>query len=227
MPQTLFTTRAGGVSAAPFDSFNLALHVGDDPDSVRSNRGTLANRIGTEAEKVFFMNQVHGNSVAIIDENSNSSLEPTADALFTSTPGIALVVLVADCTPLLLKSTNAIAAVHVGRRGLVAGVMEATLKFFESAGIRRDEISAELGPSICADCYEVDLKTYEEVIEKNPDAATSIEKHSLNIAGGLRANLAREGIAFEYSRECVKHDPGYFSYRNASRTGRQAGVIWI
>jgi YfiH family protein len=227
MPQTLFTTRAGGVSAAPFDSFNLALHVGDNPDSVRANREILASQIGIETGKVFFMNQVHGNALSVIDENSDSSLEPTADALFTSTPGIALVVLVADCTPLLLKSTKAVAAVHVGRRGLVAGVMEATLQVFERAGIKRDEISAELGPSICADCYEVDMKTYEEVVEKNPDAATNIEQHSLDIAGGLKANLARAGIAFDYSKECVKHDPGYFSYRNASRTGRQAGVIWI
>jgi YfiH family protein len=227
MPQTLFTTRAGGVSSAPFDSLNLALHVGDHPDSVRANREILASQIGIETGKVFFMNQVHGNALSLIDENSDSSLEPTADALFTSTPGIALVVLVADCTPLLLKSAKAVAAVHVGRRGLVAGVMEATLQVFERAGIKRDEISAELGPSICADCYEVDMKTYEEVVEKNPDAATSIEKHSLDIAGGLKANLTRAGIAFDYSKECVKHDPGYFSYRNASRTGRQAGVIWL
>lgn len=227
MPQTLFTSRAGGVSVAPFDSFNLAQHVGDDPASVRSNRIILAEQIGISLEQIFFMNQVHGNLVATIDKDSSSSHEPTADALFTRTAGLALVVLVADCTPLLLKSASAVAAVHVGRRGLVAGVMEATLKLFLESGIKRDEITAELGPSICAPCYEVDLKTYEEVVKENPSSATSMEKHCLDIPGGLKANLQREGIKVESSKVCVKHDSGYFSYRNENRTGRQAGVIWL
>ena len=227
MPQTLFTSRIGGVSAAPFDSFNLALHVGDDPESVRSNRNRLAEQIGITRDRIFFMNQVHGNKVAVITENSTNEIEPTADALFTSAPGRALVVLVADCTPLLLKSSRAVAAVHVGRRGLVAEVMEATLELFDRAGVKRSEIAAELGPSICANCYQVDPKTYDEVVAKNSSSATTKEQSCLDINSGLKANLTRAGVAFTSAGICVKHDSGYFSYRNESRTGRQGGVVWL
>lgn len=227
MPQTLFTSRNGGVSAAPFDSMNLALHVGDDPKAVSVNRALLAKQIGISSDQLYFMNQVHGRNVAVIDEYSNSLNEPTADALFTRSKGKALAVLVADCTPLLLKSERAIAAVHVGRRGLVANVLEATLRLFAESGVSRNEISAELGPSICGDCYEVDLKTYTEVVAKTPRAATTIESHCLDISSGLKSQLESAEIAFTSSEICVKQTSGFFSYRREGQTGRQAGVIWL
>jgi len=227
MPETLFTSRAGGVSTAPFDSLNLALHVGDEPSSVTNNRKLLAEKIGISEASLFFMNQVHGNSVAVIDENSSAINEPTADSLFTEVKGKALAVLVADCTPLLLKSERAVAAVHVGRRGLVAGVIAEVLKHFDKAGIGRTEISAELGPSICANCYEVDVTTYEEVVAIVPGSATSAELHCLDISKGIEFQLNGAGVAFENSQICVRHSEGYFSYRRDPRTGRQAGVIWL
>lgn len=227
MPHTLFTSRSGGVSAPPYDSFNLASHVGDDPGAVTQNRELLSGLINLPLNQIFFMNQVHGNEVAVIEESSDSTINPSVDALFTTVPGRALVTLVADCTPLLLKSDRAIAAVHVGRKGLVAKVLEATLKVFDSYGISTNEISAEIGPSICPDCYEVDLKTYREVISANPEAGTDESRHCLDVAGGLKARLALAGIPFKSSDVCVKHTPGYFSYRRDDVTGRQAGVIWL
>lgn len=227
MPKTLFTSRAGGVSAPPFDSFNLASHVGDDPRFVSQNREILAEQIGIEISKIFFMNQVHGNEVAIITESSDPSLPPDADALFTELPGRALVTLIADCTPLLLKSERAVAAVHIGRRGLVAEILEATLKVFNHHGIANSAISAEIGPSICRDCYEVDLATYRQVVSKNPEAATDEARRCLDVSGGVQALLRNFRIPFKVAPLCVAHNPGFFSYRKSKETGRQAGVVWL
>ena len=157
MARTLFTNRSGGVSAPPFDSNNLALHVGDDSDAVFENRNAIAAQIGLPAGRVFYMNQVHGREISIVTADSRSESTPTADGLFTLDREVALVSLVADCVPLLLYSKKAIAALHVGRKGLVAGVVEAALEVFEKFGISLTDLSAEIGPAICGDCYQVDL----------------------------------------------------------------------
>jgi YfiH family protein len=227
MAQTLFTSRLGGVSTPPFDSFNLAAHVGDEPVAVRRNREILAAMIGLPRNQIFFMNQVHGNAVAVIDENSDPEIAPSADALFTTTPGFAVVTLIADCTPLLMKSEKAVAAVHIGRKGLVAEVLEATLRVFSEHGVSNQEITGEIGPSICADCYEVDLVTYREVVSRNPAAATDETRRCLDVAGGVAARLKGAGIEFRRSDLCVRHTPGYFSYRRDEVTGRQAGIVWL
>ena len=122
---TRFTKRAGGVSQGEFASLNLALHVGDLAVDVRRNREFAAMDVGADIAGVQYMNQVHGNRVVIVEERSDE--EPTADALVTGIPGIALAVMVADCIPLLLKSDVAVAAVHVGRRGLVNDVTRSAL----------------------------------------------------------------------------------------------------
>jgi len=124
MSRSLFTSRNGGVSVAPFESLNLALHVGDDPGSVTKNREILASNCGAAPTAFHFMNQVHGNDISIVTEDSSPSDVPTADALFTTIQGRFLVTLIADCIPLLLRSQRAVAAVHVGRQGLVRGVFE-------------------------------------------------------------------------------------------------------
>ncbi|MBU3715615.1 MAG: peptidoglycan editing factor PgeF [Candidatus Nanopelagicaceae bacterium] len=227
MANTLFTSRLGGVSSPPFDSFNLASHVGDEVVAVAKNREILASMIGLPRNQIFFMTQVHSNGVAVIDKDSDPQSAPTADALFTTTPGFALVTLIADCTPLLLKSKSAVAAVHVGRKGLVAEVFEATLKVFNQHGVSNQEITGEIGPSICRDCYEVDLGTYREVVSLNPAAATDESRRCLDVAGGLAARLKSAGIEFWASQLCVRHTPGYFSYRRDEVTGRQAGVVWL
>lgn len=227
MAKSLFTSRLGGVSSPPYDSFNLATHVGDSPRDVARNREILAELISLPINQIFFMNQVHGNSVAIIDRQSDSSVAPSADALFTSVTGFALVTLIADCTPLLLRSDRAVAAVHVGRKGLMAEVLESTLRVFHKFGIPNNDITGEIGPSICRDCYQVDLETYQDVVAHHPAAATDETRRCLDVAGGLAARLTSAGIEYRASNLCVRHTPGYFSYRRDEVTGRQAGVIWL
>jgi YfiH family protein len=225
MSRSLFTSREGGVSSSPYESLNLATHVGDDSQRVLANREILAQRFGMRSEKFFFMNQVHGRNIAVIDDESLPTQLPSVDALFTTHQGLALVVLIADCIPLLLHSERAVAAVHVGRQGLVKGVFAATLDIFQSHGITSSEIRAELGPSICGQCYEVDRTMYDDVTKQIP--ATADINSCLNIEAGLISLLEKSGIAWNSLGECTAHNDAYFSYRRDGVTGRQAGVITL
>jgi len=225
MSRSLFTSRHGGFSSNEFQSLNLASHVGDEAIVVEANRELLARELGIKRSDLFFMRQVHGSKVAEIDESSSHLQEPEADALFTKRSGIALAVLTADCIPLLLSSPSAIAAVHIGRKGLVAGVVEATLERFESYGIVPSEISASLGASICGNCYQVSLEIYRQVVNQIGKCATDEEKRCLDLEAGVISILKERGIVWSSTGQCSKHSPGYFSYRRDAKTGRQAGVI--
>lgn len=229
MSRFIFTSRSGGVSNAPYNSFNLAMHVGDNPAAVTQNRLQLADDFRIPATNLFFMNQVHGKKVIVIDEKSDSTFAPDADALFTTRKDVALVTLVADCIPLLLESPRAVAAVHVGRRGLALDILREVLNLFESYKIKSDEISAHIGPSICVECYEVDQDVYDEFVELVPAASSSLKSASgkpcLDIELGLISQLNSGGIKWERLKKCTSHDDGYFSYRRDGITGRQAGVI--
>ncbi len=219
MSFTFFTDRLGGYSQGDFSSLNLALHVDDEPETVLRNRDVIENVHG----KTVYMNQVHGNNVEVISAPTDQIL--TCDGLVTNVPGITLAVLVADCIPLLLSSQNVIAAVHVGRRGLVNGVASKTVNIMRELGA--DEITAKLGPSICGPCYEVDQVTYEEVISIHPSARskTSAGSPALDLPTALVADLAKLSIESHVDSRCTREDDDLFSYRKSRRTGRQAGLI--
>src|SRR5690349_18011779 len=114
----VFTTRAGGAGLPPYAELNLGTHVGDDARTVRDNRVRLAAAVGLAPERLVFMDQVHGSTVALVD--GPLEVPPVADSLVTRTAGLALVVMVADCVPVLLADPQAavVAAVHAGRRGV-------------------------------------------------------------------------------------------------------------
>ena len=123
------TTRDGGVSAPPFDTFNLGDHVGDDPAAVAANRARLAAAIGLSVERVIWMNQVHGDHVEFVDAARTEAFDAT-DALVTTAPGLALAVVTADCVPVLLADAEAgvLGAAHAGRVGAASGVVLRTLE---------------------------------------------------------------------------------------------------
>ena len=225
MSRSLFTSREGGVSSAPYLSFNLATHVGDDVEAVHKNREILAASFGIIRHSLFFMNQVHGRDVAVIDENSSSADLPAVDALFTTSNGIALVTLVADCIPLLLHSPRAVAAVHVGRAGLINNVAIKALEQMRNLGA--NQIHAILGPSICGKCYEVPLKMQQEVASTHPASLSSTYQGSpsLDLPAGLIAELMKQGVTYEASPICTMEDPLYYSHRRDNPTGRFAGVV--
>lgn len=150
------TTRAGGVSAPPFDTFNLGDHVGDDPAAVAANRARLAAAIGLPGNRVVWMNQVHGDRVELVDQPRNTALDDT-DGLVTATPRLALAVVTADCVPVLMADARAgiAAAVHAGRAGAQRGVVVRALEVMLSLGAQVRDISALLGPAVSGRNYEV------------------------------------------------------------------------
>ena len=150
------TTRTGGVSAPPFDTFNLGDHVGDDPAAVAANRERLATAIGLGEHGVVWMNQVHGDRVAVVDEAVGGGLDAT-DALVSTTGRLALAVVTADCVPVLLADARAgvIGAVHAGRVGAQHGVVARTVEAMLHAGAHAEDISVLLGPAVSGRNYEV------------------------------------------------------------------------
>lgn len=217
-----FTDRTGGISTGAFGSLNLALHVEDDPSVVLENRRLLEVQLG---KPIQYMEQVHGDSVALIQ---NSTIDtPTADALLTQERGIALAVMVADCIPLLLANAGAVAAVHVGRRGLLSGVAIKTLK--QLRALDSSPVTAIIGPSICGSCYEVSQEIFNEVTDQYPasSARTSSGGFSLDLAKALTLELIDNGVTVIDESRCTVENDSLFSYRRDGKTGRQVGIVWL
>jgi YfiH family protein len=198
MARLLFTSRKFGSLADPL------------PNEKFSGLSKLISR------PVALMHQVHGDQVVVVDANTKT---PTADALVTSNKEIALAVRVADCLPLLMYSENVIAAVHVGRKGLVNKVAVNAVNQMRKLGA--EEIQGVVGPHICGDCYEVGPELYAQVSADHP--ATAAKNNHLNLYAGLVEQLA--GISLANLNLCTKELPDYFSYRGNDEIGRQVGVI--
>ena len=215
----IFTNRLGGVSKAPFDSANLGNHVGDDPFDVAENRSQLESQIGMP---ISFMNQVHGDTVVLVENNQSI---PTCDALISTERKLAVAVMVADCIPLLLKSDVAVAAVHVGRKGLMNGIARNTIDAMRDLGA--EVIHSYIGPNICGGCYEVSDEIFHDVAAKYPAADSSgrTGRATLDLVAGLKTDL-KDTVLLDLS-SCVLEDKNCFSYRRDGTTGRQAGVIWL
>jgi polyphenol oxidase len=215
-----FTDRHGGKSQGAYSSLNLGDHVGDSPSDVLRNRQFVEAQHG----RVQFMNQVHGDRIAIIEEVSDQP--PTADALITGIPGITLAVMVADCIPLILTSREVVAAVHVGRRGLVNQVALKTIEVMREMG--GADISATIGPAICGSCYEVSADVHQEVISDFPlaDSRTSTGSLALDLTRALTGTLESVGVSIKpLPSRCTVEDRDLFSYRRDGVTGRQAGFV--
>jgi YfiH family protein len=210
-----FTDRRGGSSLGAYESLNFGFHVGDDPAAVTLNRSTIPN--------AQFMNQVHGDNVAVVDQLLET--DPTCDAMITTKAGISLAVMVADCIPLLLLSREAVAAVHVGRAGLINKVAIKTLHQMRTIGAI--DIHAIIGPSICGRCYEVPFELQQAVIADHPRAFSTTHKGTpgLDLPAALIADLVAEGVTYEASSSCTMEDDLYFSHRKHNPTGRFAGVV--
>jgi len=199
---------------------NLAQHVGDNAETVARNRELLSKITGP----IQFMNQVHGDEVVEVKSLID---DPTCDALITTVPGIALAVMVADCIPLLLSSSTVVAAVHVGRRGLMNSIALKAVEAMRALGA--EQIHAQLGPSICGRCYEVPQELADEVVAKHPSASslTNNLTPALDLPRALIADLVGHGVTYEASTICTLENDEYFSYRRHNITGRNAGVVWL
>ncbi|AUS80253.1 peptidoglycan editing factor PgeF [Actinoalloteichus sp. AHMU CJ021] len=227
----IVTTREGGRSSGPYQAFNLGDHVGDDPAAVAANRRRLADELGLPPDRLVWMEQVHGRGVTTVDGPRAEAVEAT-DALVTAEPGLALVVLVADCVPVLLADPVAgvVAAVHAGRIGTRVGVLPATLAAMERAGARVGDVEALLGPAVCGDCYEVPEAMRADVERHVPGTACRTRRGTpgLDLRAGLLGQLTEAGVGrVGADPRCTVESPELFSHRRGAPTGRFAAVTWF
>ena len=233
--RTCFTTRAGGVSTGPWRGLNLGAATGDDPADVRENRRRLSAALGADPDSVALVRQVHGTDVLHVDVPTlpggfTGALVgwPDGDAMVTDQPGIALVVLGADCLPVLLwrRDIPRVAAAHAGWRGLVGGVLANAVAALGEPG----RIGAALGPGIGPCCYPVDGALRRRFAERFGPGA--VDGDAVNLAAAACADLEAAGVsgdAIHHVGACTSCEPErFFSYRrDGAATGRQGGVVMI
>ncbi len=225
------TTRAGGVSGRPFDSFNLGDHVGDEPAAVAANRNRLATAIGLGPDRVVWMNQVHGQRVEVVDGPRGGAVDQT-DALVTTTPRLALAVVTADCVPVLLADARAgvAGAAHAGRVGAQLGVVARTVEAMLALGAHVEDISALLGPAVSGRNYEVPAAMADEVEAALPGSRTTTAAGTpgLDLRAGIACQLKGLGIAaIDVDPRCTVADQALFSHRRDAPTGRLASLVWM
>jgi hypothetical protein len=225
--RTWQTTRVGGVSAGAYGSMNLALHVGDAAQSVAENRARLQSTLDLPSEP-YWLDQVHGCRVLDLDRGQTGS----ADGAVTSRPGQVLVVMTADCLPVLLatKDGRRIGVAHAGWRGLASGVLDAVIEAF---GCPPTELCVWLGPAISLDAFEVGDEVRaafvatdsgaERAFDRNTRGRWQADLHAL----GRRA-LLRLGVGDVFGAPCCTFgDTGrFFSHRREAPCGRMASLIW-
>ncbi|WP_329017422.1 peptidoglycan editing factor PgeF [Streptomyces sp. NBC_00690] len=227
-----FTDKWGGVSAAPYEQLNLGGAVGDDPAAVLANRAIAARGLGLDPDRVVWMNQVHGKDVALVEGPWGDAPVPEVDALVTDRRGLALAVLTADCTPVLLADPVAgvVAAAHAGRPGMVAGIVPETVKAMMTLGAEPERIVARTGPAVCGRCYEVPQEMRADVAAIEPEAwsETSWGTPAVDVSAAVHAQLRALGVQDLRSSEvCTWESPDHYSYRRDRTTGRLAGYIWL
>jgi len=225
--KALQTTRLGGMSSAPYDSLNLGSHVGDVALVVARNRMLLNKLLPSEP---VWLEQVHGAVVANADQ---ADCRPQADACFARHRASVCVVLTADCLPVLLcdQQGSVVGAVHAGWRGMVAGVIEATVK---AMAVEPENMIAWLGPAISQSAFEVGAEVRDEFCAAHPQASSAFApglhgKWFADIYALARLRLNTLGVTHVYGGGlCTYADKEkFFSYRRDGVTGRMGTFVWL
>ena len=223
------TTRTGGASQPPYDSLNLASHVGDQGKAVFENRRRLLKQLNLAVEPAW-LEQVHGDTV--IDAGAVVGV-PSADAGYTRQPGAVCAVMTADCLPVLFcdQRGEVVAAAHAGWRGLAAGVLEATVT---AMAVPAGSLLAWLGPAIGPDVFEVGEEVRAAFVDRQAEAAVAFHRKDngqwlADIYQLARLRLASVGVERVYGGGfCTFSDSQrFFSFRRQSTTGRMASLVWI
>ena len=231
----VFTDRKGGFSLPPYDSLNLATHVGDDLSTVQRNRRLLNSKLPNTP---VWLNQVHGCEVFDADDWDGCQI-PTADAAVTTKANQVLAIMTADCLPILLTSKcgSVIGAVHAGWRGLASGLIEKTIQAMQLKIIAlnlQTNIQAYFGVAIGPKSFEVGEEVKSIFVKHAPQVSnlfTPTEragKYMADIYGLARNRLNAMGIhQIDGGQECTYKNMNFFSYRRDQVTGRMASLIWI
>lgn len=226
-----FTTRQGGVSAAPWDSFNLGVHVNDAPQAVAANRARLRSLLSLPSEPAW-LSQVHGIDVCDLDDCRDPKAPPTADAAIARERGRVCTIMVADCLPVLFASRDGsrIGAAHAGWRGLAAGVLEKTVA---ALGVPGAHIVAWLGPAISRENFEVGDDVREALVSTDEGAGAAFERNArgkwqADLVALARRRLAAVGVVdVSGGTWCTFGDRSrFFSHRRDGKGGRMAALIW-
>lgn len=235
--KSLLTTRQGGCSNAPFYSFNLAEHVGDNSRDVKENRLKLAEFLPSEA---FWLNQVHSNTIV---DAGVAEIGTDADGSYSTRSKVVCVVMSADCLPVLIcnRQGTGVAAIHAGWRGLVNGIVEQGVKkLLDASQCRPEDILVWLGPAIGSQKFEVGNEVRQAFLKKSPEKdKKSIEqcfsplkksnKYLADIVQLARLRLLRQGVKNISGGDYCTYtqEDKFFSYRRDGKTGRMASLIWI
>jgi len=223
------TLRAGGVSKSPYDSFNLAGHVGDDAEDVRRNRERLIDLLKLPAEPRW-LTQVHGTNVVDAVAATSST---QADGSATQVRGVVCAVLTADCLPIFLcdEAGSRVGILHAGWRGLAAGIVEAGLRFLD---VDPTQLYVWLGPGIGADAYEVGDDVRNTFVQQHSSAADAFRpaapgKWWADMYTLARQRLMAAGVTRIFGGDyCTFRDATrFYSYRRDGRCGRMASLIWM
>ncbi len=223
-----FTDRHGGTSTAPYDSLDLGDRRGVDPDMLTVNLGLVAHAL--DVSRLTLMGQVHGRKVQVVRMSDSSGVEvvPGCDALVTTARDVALGVRVADCVPVVLADIDrgVVGVAHAGRRGVVYGVVQATIDAM--AGLGAAQIEAWVGPHVCGGCYEVPAELRSEVASTSPAAfaCTTRGTASLDLGAAVAAQLCRSGCVVHDVSRCTRESADLYSYRrDGASAGRSAGLV--
>ena len=235
-----FTTRLGGVSTGYLDSLNIAMHREDAPENVVKNHEILANALGYDVGKVVLSHQIHSDTVRVVTAcdclGLDHHLYPECDGLITNTPGVALVVFTADCTPILLHDpvTGAVGAVHAGWRGTAMDIAGKAVKAMEATfGCDSANIRAAIGPNIGSCCFETDEEVPRAMVETfgsavEPFIRPTGRKYYVNLKEINRHALFRAGVHHvDMSNDCTACSPQRFWSHRITRglRGSQGAII--
>lgn len=230
-----FTTRHGGISEAPYTSANLAFHVGDTPSDVLKNHDILAQILGYERSRLVHMRQIHSDRIIVVDETYTFDTPPECDALITDTLNLPIMIMSADCTPIILYDPirHTCAVVHAGRAGALGEILPKTIKSMEERfGTLRENLNIVMGPSIHGCCYEInetiadetELKGYAGALYRKDDKVF-LDVNTILLQQLEALNIEPSHIeVIEHCTSCKSDE--YFSYRaDRQKTGRIAGLI--
>lgn len=225
------TTRQGGVSKAPFDSFNLAMHVDDDKKSVLENRKILQKKLGIK-QSPLWLDQRHTTNVVEWNGESLKTL-PIADAAWTSKANTPVCVMTADCQPILVTNHNEtfVASIHAGWQGLLDGIITKLIKQLPDVS---ENLIVWIGPSISQKNFEVEVDFVTKFVNKNPKNSTYFKqqsgtKYKADLVAIAELELQDLGIKNVYkSNMCTyANEEQFYSYRRENKTGRMVSVIYL
>ncbi len=234
--RAIFTNRHGGSSAHPYDSLNIALHVGDDRGDVLRNRELVHQSLEQYGMRVphsswSFLNQTHHDNLVVIDSQTliDNNEPPTADASLTQELGQPLVVMTADCGPVVIAGQSIVSVIHASWKTVVAGIMESVIEELKSRA-PTEKFYALLGPCIHPANYEFDeglLTSVSARLGNHVVAKTHDGKPAFDLVSAISHECTTRGVSFDDVNIDTYSSPDHFSYRRDGVTGRQGVIAWL